>query len=311
MKEQTVMRRLAILILGICLLFSAAAAEIAIDQPPVYINLTWDEQSNGPDLDISAYVTGILDDGSEVIRAETEGEYLSSTDFSWVGSHYIYGNGLTKLAFHRLDGDYSIIVEWGNPDILFSGISYADVNLNIEISTSEEILANISANMDRATAEGRENIVPVDDFYYRGGTGVWYLGFRLDHGRIVPLFSEDNASEPAPEAQPDIQYVQDIQSQSVEAYNDAGFKTASEWHENGVVTAYTYWDYDENNRLVQIRYANMMDPDEVIVLFTYENGSVQMYNVLGTLLAEAESAYAAAEQLGMGYIVAESGVSQS
>ena len=68
-------------------------------------------------------------------------------------------------------------------------MNYADINLNIEISTPEEILANISANTDRAAEEGRENIIPVDDFYYRGGTGVWYLGFRLDHGRLVPLFS--------------------------------------------------------------------------------------------------------------------------
>ena len=36
MKRQTVMRKLAILILGVCLLFSIAAAEVAVDQPPVY-----------------------------------------------------------------------------------------------------------------------------------------------------------------------------------------------------------------------------------------------------------------------------------
>ena len=76
--------------------------------------------------------------------------------------------------------------------------------------------------------------------------------------------------------------------------------------QNILVTAYTYWDYDADNRLVQIRYANMLEPDEVIILFAYENSAVQMYNASGALLAEAESAYAAAEQLGMGYIVAES-----
>lgn len=300
MKKQFFLRRLTALILGICCLFSMASAEISADELPVCIKLTWDAKSDGPDLEIAAFVSGMLDDGSEVIPMETEGEYISSGDYSHVGSHYIYGNGLTELWFYRLDGNFSITVEWGNPELLFSGASYADYNLNIEISTAEETLLNIAANPDKAMAEGRQNPVPLDDYYNRGATGVWYIGLRLDHGSIVPLFSEYEAAE-----QPESQHTEEIQTQSVESYNEAGFKTASEWMENGVVTAYTYWDYDESNRLIQIRYANMLEPDEVAICFTYENGAVQMYNALGTLLAEDESALAAAQQLGMGYIVEE------
>lgn len=299
MKNLTILRRMFVLIMIICCLFSMATAETAEAQ--AYIKLSWEAQSIGPEMDIVAHVTGVMDDGGDVLPGETEGEYFNSTDYSWLGSHYIYGNGFTHISFQRLDGDYSIIVEWGNPDLLFSGLGYGDINLNMEIFTPEDGIVNISANPDRAAAEGRVNIVPIDDYYYRGGTGVWYLGFRLDHGRIAPLSIEDSALDA-----PDIPVVQEVQTQSVERYNAAGFKTASEWMENGVVTAYTYWDYDENNRLIQVRYANALDPDEIAILFTYENGSVQMYNIFGALLAEAESAYAAAEQLGMGYIVAES-----
>jgi len=290
--------RLTALILALCCLFSIAHA--AENQPAFMFRLTWDGQPDSEILDIAAHVTGIMDDGGEVLPGESEGEYFSSSDSSWIGSHYIYGNGHTEISFRRLDGDFSIIVEWGNPDLLFSGLNYADINLNIEISTPDGILMNIAANPEAAAAQGRENIVPVDDYYCRGGTGMWYFGLRLDHGSILPL--NGFASEP----QEEIQYIQDVQSQSVEAYNESGFKTASEWIENGVVTAYTYWDYDENGNLVRIRYANAMDPDEVTIIFTHENGSVQMYNIAGTLLAEAASAYDAAEQLGMGYIVAES-----
>ena len=300
MNKQTILRRLFSLVLAACCLFSAATAETA--EPLAYIKLSWEAQSIGEELDIMAYVTGVMDDGGDVLPGETEGEYYNSTDGSWIGSHYVYGNGFTYIGFNRLDGDYSIIVEWGNPDLLFSGFSYGQINLNMEISTPEDGLINISADPDRAAAEGRVNIVPIDDYYYRGATGAWYLGFRLDHGKIAPLIIEDSAAEA-----PDAPVIQEVQTQSVESYNAAGFKTASEWLENGVVAAYTYWDFDENNRLVQIRYANALDPDEVTILFTYENGLVQMYNIFGTLLAEAESAYAAAEQLGMGYIVAESG----
>lgn len=292
--------RLLALCLVLCSLFSALSAQATTAQAPLMIKLTWDNQYNGQAVDIAAWVNGILDDGSEIIRAQTEGEYLSSMDYSHVGSHYNYGTGLTELSFYRLDSDISITIEWANEELLFSGLGYADVNLNIEVSTPEGILMNIAANAEAAAAHGRENLVPMDDFYCRGGTGVWYLGLRIDHGNILPL------NGIAVEPQEETPYIQDVQSQSVEAYNEYGYKTASEWYENGALTAYTYWDYDESGNLLQIRYMNMLEPDEVKILFSYENDAVQMYNIAGTLLAEGTSAYDAAEMLGMGSFVSES-----
>ena len=101
MQNRTILRKWIALILIACCMLSMAAAETA--EPQAYIKLSWEAQSIGEELDIVAYVTGIMDDGGDVLPAETEGEYFNSTDGSWLGSHYIYGNGFTFKSYNAHD----------------------------------------------------------------------------------------------------------------------------------------------------------------------------------------------------------------
>ena len=100
--------------------------------------------------------------------------------------------------------------------------------------------------------------------------------------------------------------------QSLAEYDHKGRKILSEWYEEGTCTDYTYWEYDSRENLVSIRYRNLLEPEEVEIRFEYQYDrndqltKVTMHNARGKLLAEGESPYAAANQLGLGTLVEES-----
>lgn len=278
---------------------------------PVYVDITWDQDWTESHK-INVLVEGVLDDGSQVVRAPTEGEYLSSSDYSHVGSHYIYNNGLTELKFYRLDALYNIVVTWdesyyfNNFNVLSNDPEYSYIDLNIRIYNPHETLLNIAADIEKAREDGREKLTQASDFLFRGNNGIWYYQLNLDHGKVKPgmaLLPSQNTSE---ETKTDITYAPNGQIQSKDTYNALGYKISSEWFDNGTCTAYTYWDYNDQNQLLEIRYMNVMEPDEVTIRFVHTGSSVQMYNLAGTLLGEGPTAYDAAEQIQYGFIVAES-----
>ena len=315
----------------------SVAEIVEITETPLHMKMTWDRNKDGVDVDIQAILTGTLDDGGMVERAQTEGEYFSSLDDSWIGSHYIYGDEYTELSFNRLDGIYDINIEWGNLEPIDYGWSYGDVDLNLQFYTENQEYLNIAADYEKGVAEGRECVVPIDEYLQRGVTGVWYLAFRLDHGKIVPVTGMDEGYDmsewgsESPDYTGDMaegdsvtaegntrevwisqdgdknieEYTPDGKIQFREAYNKDGYKLGYSWYDNEECTAFTRWTYVEENRLDTITHKTVMDTEAFQVCFKYEDDVVKMYNHMGTYLSEGASALEAAEKMGIGYLVQE------
>lgn len=272
---------------------------------PVTIRASWDHKAGDAPVRVDVLLEGTFLDGGAVMPAESEGVYVHSMDFSPVATVRKLEE-TTVLEITRLTGDYTITIEWGETEDL-PGLTYADIALRIEIATPIETLLTLAA--DPETVEETVELTDPAEFYSRGNAGVWYYGFHLDNGQLLtlagePVFPEGGDRETT--------YTEDGQVQSIDEYDEKGRKTLSEWYDDGICTAYTYWEFDSRENLVKIRYRNLLEPEEVEIRFEYDYDKndqltgVAMYNARGKLLAEGESAYGAANQLGLGALVEES-----
>ncbi|MBQ7867665.1 MAG: hypothetical protein IJ354_05915 [Clostridia bacterium] len=156
---------------------------------PLFITIRWNDPVNGQPMDMAANMTGMTDDGAEIYRAPTEGEYTSSS--GPVAGHYIYDDEIV-LEIYRHDAVMDVEVMYG--DVMpFGAPSYSDANVEIFFADAQEnVFAVIAANSDTTVYTGSPFLVDTDPFYLRGGAGVWYYGFRLDHG-VLRSFSGEPA----------------------------------------------------------------------------------------------------------------------
>lgn len=306
---------------------------------PIFITITWESEVDGRPMDMDANITGTLDDGTSVFRAPTEGEYI--TNSGRVASHYYYGKWIDLEIFRR-DAVLDVVVEYGHV-MPFDAPSYSEANVDIHIYTPEETIAIIAANPETSTFAGSPYIVDLESFLLRAGTGVWFFGFRFDHGSFQSLANEyvpettpdeyfeqssdTSSTDSDPIANPELDqkslivtdskdrieefYTADGQLQYSERYNSDGYKLEYRWYDNGECTAYTHWTYNEKNHLTRIRFMNVMDPDVVQMDFKniYSGNQLQkveLYNVAGTLLGEGATAADAADAVGMRMMVEES-----
>lgn len=298
---------------------------------PLFITITWDPEVNGQLMDMTANITGVTDDGAAIYRAPTEGEYTSQSGPVAVHSD----NGLcVELEILRHDTVLDVTAEYG--DVMpFGAPTYQDAHVEIWLNDAQgNIIAVIAANPDTSVYTDSPYMMDESLFLARGGTGVSYFQLRLDHGVLKSPFSDapaipepgQNAPADDPVAQQptdkrlmnltqggwtDEHYTADGQLQSSKSYNADGYMTANRWYENGECTAYTLWSYNEHNHLTRICFANMMEPDEVKLIFEnlYSDGQlvkVELYNFFGTLLGEGRTAADAADAVGMRMLVEES-----
>ncbi|MBR3872965.1 MAG: hypothetical protein IKJ26_02235 [Clostridia bacterium] len=156
---------------------------------PLFITIRWNDPVNGQPMDMAANMTGMTDDGAEIYRAPTEGEYTSSS--GPVAGHYGYNDEIV-LEIYRHDAVMDVEVMYG--DVMpFGAPSYSDANVEIFFADAQEnVFAVIAANSDMTVYTGSPFLVDTDPFYLRGGAGVWYYGFRLDHG-VLRSFSGEPA----------------------------------------------------------------------------------------------------------------------
>ena len=182
------MKKLWICMLVLCCaagLFTPAMAETAeVRYPtdgPLMIDILWQASVDGMPMDIAASVTGTLDDGTEFFLAPDAAECV--TPSGTVITQDDHGDWL-RLMIGRHDAVMDVTVEYG--DVMpFGAPSYLDANVEIQIYDSEEnILAVIAANPDACVYTDSPFLIDTAPYYHRGGTGVWYYSFRLDHGVV-------------------------------------------------------------------------------------------------------------------------------
>lgn len=272
---------------------------------PVTVRASWENPASETPVQVDVLLEGTYLDGAVAEMAESKDVYIHSVDYSPVATVQHRENS-TNLEITQLSGDYTLTIEWGETETL-PGLTYADIALKIEIATPVETLLTLAADPE-SVEEGVELTDPAE-FYTRGTSGVWYYGFHLDNGQLLTLAGEPVFPE---EGDREVTYGEDGQMQSLAEYDHKGRKILSEWYEEGTCTAYTYWEYDSRENLVSIRYRNLLEPEEVEIRFEYQYDrndqltKVTMHNARGKLLAEGESPYAAANQLGLGTLVEES-----
>ena len=310
------------------------ASVSSLPDMPTFITITWESEVDGIEMDLTANITGTLDDGTSVRRAASEGEYITSS--GRVATHYDYGQWI-ELEVLRSDAVLDVMIDYGdvNP---FTAPSYAEANVDIHIFNPLGTIAVIAANPEESTFAGSPDMVSTDYFLLRGGTGVYFFAFQLDHGNLKGLSGEyvlESAPEESLQQGSDVAgtvsqelirksftatksgnrldeyYTSNGQLQYSERYNPDGYKLESCWFDNGECTAYTQWTYNENNHLTRIRYKNIMEPNVVQMDFqnTYSGNKlkkVALYNVAGKLLGEGATAADAADAVGMRMLVEES-----
>lgn len=154
---------------------------------PLFITISWNDPVHGQPMDMAASLTGVCDDGTEIYRAPTEGEYTSRS--GPVAGHYLCEDQIV-LEIYRHDAVLDVEVMYG--DVMpFGAPSYSDANVEIWFSDAQgNILAVIAANPDMSVYTGSPYLVHPEPFLLMGGTGVWYYSFRLDHGVLRSLFGE-------------------------------------------------------------------------------------------------------------------------
>lgn len=173
---------------------------------PLVIEILWQSSVDGRPMDIAANITGTLDDGSEIYRSPTEGEFTSQSGPVASYSHY---EDWIEMVVYRHDAVMDVTVEYG--DVMpFGAPSYMDANLDIQFyDSSENIIAVIAANSDASPFTESPYLIDIEPYYTRGATGVWYFTFRLDHGVIRSLldgYDQDISTEPEwdlPDAEPE------------------------------------------------------------------------------------------------------------
>jgi len=188
------MKKMLLCVLALCLFgVSAACAEATADVPeiayptdgPLVLNVLWQASVDGMPMDIAVSITGTLDDGTEVFLAPDaaecavpSGPVITQTD---------HGDWL-ELVIHRHDAVMDVTVEYG--DVMpFGAPSYLDANLEIQLyDSTETIIGDIAANPDACAYTDSPYVIDSSPYYMRGATGVWYYGFRLDHGAVKTVY---------------------------------------------------------------------------------------------------------------------------
>ena len=287
---------------------SAEALEIIQPTPvdslpdmPVYVTITWKNKVGNTQIHMTANITGALDDGANVHRAGSEGEYVSRS--GRVASHSDYGKWI-DLEILRTDGVLDVIVMY-DARMPYGSPSYAQANVDIHIYNPLGTIAVIAANPTESSFAESPYMVALDDYLNNEADGIGIFTFRLDHGVLKSLKPKGD------DTQLEEQYTPDGQLQSSELYNADGYMLESRWYDNGECTAYTIWTYNEHNHLTRIRYANQVEPDEIQLIFenVYSDGVLQevhLYNAFGMLLGDGPTAADAADAVGMRMIVEES-----
>lgn len=303
---------------------------------PTFVTITWESEVEGRRMDMTANISGTLDDGATIGRG-SDGDYIANSEL--VASNYHYGKWI-DLKLLRNDAVMDVVIEYGNV-MPFDAPSYAEANVEIHIYNPLGTIAVIAADPEKSAFAGSHYLVDLQYFLLRGGTGVNFFTFQLDHGELKSLHSEYvpdttpdeyiNQKKDRPASDPteapelirksliatksgdrlDEYYTPDGQLQYSERYNTAGYKLEYRWFDNGECTAYTHWTYNSNNHLTRIRYMNVMEPDVVQMDFenTYSGAKLQkvtLYNVAGTKLGEGTTAADAADAVGMRMLVEES-----
>lgn len=164
---------------------AASSGAAAPADGPIYISITWDSMANGQPMDIAASITGMLDDGTDVFLAPDAEEVSDSNGL--IALQRDYGDSI-ELMVCRHDSVLDVTVEYG--DVMpFGAPSYADANVEIQIYDEEEnIIAVIAANPDASAYSGSPYVLDQNQFYARGGAGVWYYAFRMDHGVVKSVW---------------------------------------------------------------------------------------------------------------------------
>lgn len=278
---------------------------------PVFITVTWREEVDGQRMHFIPNMTGTLDNGANVQRVGGEGEFMANHER--VAAYSGYGKWF-DLEIMRMDSVLDVKV-MHHPDTPYDAPGFAKANVDIHIYTPISTLAVIAANPAGSAFAGSVFLEDASDFI-SSTKGLGIATIRLDHGVVKRLNSQTAAQAMGSneaEGWAEEQYTPDGQLQSSELYNADGYILESRWYDNGECTAYTLWTYNEHNHLTLVRTANLMDPDEVQLIFenTYSNGELQhvrLYNAFGTLLGEGPTAYDAAAVVGVEMLYVKSPV---